>query len=387
MIHRIVVVQLLCLLIILPSSLSAFSIEAQHASRNKLAAALASPSGKLTLSPELVIPEPRDATSILLLSNAVQTLSQGIRLGKANAAFLRGSIDALQTFTNEQATALGNFPGPVPVVYCCDTAQNNLYALAEDGSINFAAIAEAGADGILIPVPDTDHWNFDLASTDEITTATSLWTTQCKLALQAGLQPVPEISIAPDIATAWSESDVEALTTRVIEALGMVPVAVVLTIQPSSNAVLDESNEVPDDDNQAHVVLPLLPRVAKATRLRVPILGSVRQSAGENRLSDETLRYKEAGFAGTVLRSECVPVGLRQRQPNLDLVAKFWQACLTDLKSTRSRSFGFRSKNNLNVSVATKWGNYQKNVIESGALGDPQETASLNEAAGDYQGF
>jgi hypothetical protein len=387
MIHRIVVVPLLCLLI-LASSLSALStIHVNHdVSRNKLAAALASPSGKLTLSPELVIPEPRDATSILLLSNAVQTLSQGIRLGKANAAFVHGSIDALQTFTNEQATALGNFPGPVPVVYC-DTVQN--HALAEDGSINFAAIAEAGADGILIPVPYTDHWNFDtLASTDEPTTATttttSLWTTQCQLALQAGLQPVPEISIRRDIATAWSESDVEALTSRVIEALDMVPVAMVLTIQPSSNADLDETDEVPDNDNQAPV-LPL-PRIAKATRLRVPILGSVRQSAGENRLSDETLRYKEAGFAGTVLRSECVPIGLR-RQPNLEMVAKFWQACLTDLKSTRSKSFGFRSKNNLNVSVATKWGNYQKSVIESGALGDPQETASLNEAAGDYQGF
>jgi hypothetical protein len=71
----------------------------------------------------------------------------------------------------------------------------------------------------------------------------------------------------------------------------------------------------------------------------------------------------------------------------LELVGKFWSACITDLKSTRSKSFSFRAKNQMDVSAATKWGSYQKSVIESGALGDPGETASLNEADGDYQGF
>jgi hypothetical protein len=161
----------------------------------------------------------------------------------------------------------------------------------------------------------------------------------------------------------------------VLDALGMVPVAILLTIDPV--AAIDD-----DNDNEQPVAIPA---VSKTTTKRVPILGSVRVRAGENRLGDETMRFKEAGFSGTVLRSDCVP-GFRL-QPNLDIVSKFWQACITDLKSTRSKSFSFRAKNQMDVSAATKWGNYQRSVLDSGALGDPQESASLNEAAGEYQGF
>jgi hypothetical protein len=342
---------LLSLLALLPV-VDSFSAEA---ARSKLAAAFASPSGKLTLSPELVIPEPRDPTSILLLSNAVQTLSERIRLCKTNAAFLQGSLTALQTFTNEQSTAFGNFPGPVPVIYC-------------DCSAEFDEVASAGADGVMIPVCGS---GVELKSFHEIISSDATWVELCRAAVSAGLQPIPEVTIGQATAASWSEGDVESLIAAVVDAAGMEPVSIVLTV----NTV--------DDDQTEPVTIPVIP---KAAAKRVPILGSVRAMAGDNRLSEETMRFKDAGYSGTVLRSDCVP-GFRL-QPNLEIVGKFWQACITDLKSTRSKSFSFRSKNKMNVSTATKWGNYQQSVIESGALGDPDESSSVMDSeAGDYQGF
>lgn len=354
--HSTMVKTLLTILVLFPiaTSVHAFSAEI---SRNKLAAAFASPSGKLTLSAELVIPEPKDATSILLLSNAVQILSERIRSCKTNAAFVHGSLTALQTLTNEQATARGNFPGPVPVVYC-------------DGSEDFENVASAGADGVMVQVCD----GVELNSILEIT-SNAAWTEVCRAVVKAGLQPIPEITVNQEMAATWSADDVETLVTAVIDAVGMEPVSIILTVNPPIN----NNDEVED-------TIVLIPTIPKAAAKRVPILGSVRATAGDNRLSEETIRYKDAGFSGTVLRSECVP-GFRL-QPNLEIVGKFWQACITDLKSTRSKSFSFRSKNKMNVSLATKWGNYQKNIIESGALGDPNESSSLvDTAAGDYQGF
>lgn len=374
-------------------SAASSSSEISQQRRHKLAAAFASPSGsKLTLSPELVIPEPRDATSILLLSNAVQTLSERIRLCKTNAAFVQGSVTALQTFTNEQATALGNFPGPVPVVYCCSpppypygsswrTAGGGGDDAKDAESVDFAEIASAGADGVMIPVVGEGG---ELRSMAELLVVPSRsesvpyisWVELCHAALAAGLQPIPEITIGQEMAASWNDAHVESLVAAVIDAMGMEPVSIVLTINPVDND---------DDEQDEPVTVVTIPTIPKAAAKRVPILGSVRVMAGDNRLSEETLRFKEAGFSGTVLRSDCVP-GFRL-QPNLEVVGKFWQACITDLKSTRSKSFSFRSKNKMNVSAATKWGNYQQSVIESGALGDPSESASLNEAAGDYQGF
>jgi hypothetical protein len=69
-------------------------------------------------------------------------------------------------------------------------------------------------------------------------------------------------------------------------------------------------------------------------------------------------------------------------------VGQFWAACIHDLKSTRSKSFQFQSRNNMRKSVSAEWMKYQSNVIESGALGDPNDSYSVvNEAAGEYKGF
>lgn len=84
-----------------------------------------------------------------------------------------------------------------------------------------------------------------------------------------------------------------------------------------------------------------------------------------------------------------MPVGSSPgRTLDLEVVGQFWASCIDDLRSVKSKSFAFRSKNNLEKKAATVWSIYQSNVIESGALGDPNESYSVvDSAAGDYQGF
>ena len=360
----------------LSSSSSADSAAA--AARQKLSTAWSSPSGKLTHSPELVIPEPRDPTAILLLSNAVQTLSERIRGCKTNVAFVQGSVTALQTFCNEQAASMGGFPGPVPVVYCSTSANNNL-----------DEVAEAGADGVLVQVCGGNA----LQSVSDLTEKYAdrqEWIETCQAAVAAGLQPVPEITLAPD--AEWTPDDVESAVSHVIESMGMDPVSLVWTINApvsDDDDDDDDNNNKPDDEaqQQASSSSPVpIPTVPSELGRKIPFLGSVRVTAGDNRLSAESQRFKDAGFAGTFLRSDCVP-GFRL-QPDLEIVGRFWAACVSDLKSTRSKSFGFRAKNNMEKNAMTQWSNYQQNVIESGALGDPAESYSIvDEAAGEYKGF
>jgi len=320
-------------------------------SRGRIAQALSSPSGKMTVSPELVIPEPSDPTAILLLNDAVRTLSSRIRDSKANLAFVQGSPTAVTTFAQEQDESRGNFPGPVPVIACGDIE------------------GVEGIDGCLVPV----------CGGAEIETVLSIiestgWKAKCQAALEKGIQPIPEITISHDTAESWTEKDVAA----VIEAIKMDdfdPVAVVVTINP------EEQDSENDDD--VEVALPTIPQDISD---QIPILGSVRTTAGENRLGEESKRFKEAGFSGAFLRSDCVP-GFRMN-PDLELVGLFWAACVQDLKSTRSKSFSFRAKNNMDKSAATNWASYQQGVIESGALGDPNDSYSIvDEAAGEYKGF
>jgi hypothetical protein len=335
--------------------LGATGMVTSDVTRSRLSEAFLSPSGKLTLSPEIVIPEPTDPTAILLQTNAVQTLSSRIRACKANAAFLQGSVNALATFSAEQETARGNFPGPIPIIFCLQGSEFDL-----------GAIAESGADGVMIPVCSGN----EIENLAEIATD-STFTDTCKAAWACGLQPIPEVTVGQKTASTWSEQDFENMVAQLSEATGNEPVTVLLTVNP-----IDEEQVDP-------VTLPTVP---KALGRKVPILGSVRVTAGENRLGAETNRFKEDGFTGALLRSDCVP-GFRM-QPDLEIVSQFWAACISDLKSTKSKSFSFRSKNNMEKNVMTQWGNYQKSVVESGALGDPDESFSaLDEQAGDYKGF
>jgi hypothetical protein len=319
-----------------------------------------SPSGKLTYSPELVIPEPKDPTAILLLSNSVQVLSQRIRKAQANAAFLEGSVDALRTFCNEQATATGNFPGPVPVIYCCSASAQ---------TIGFKDIHDAGAQGVLIPV----DWRGDDPTLD------GTFVEMCNAAADVGLAVIPELRVTYGV-----EIDVDQIVKCVESSLSKTPAAVVLScVGPPTVTAADDD----DDDGRFPTDTSAdFPSVSKETTKRIPVLCSVRTEAGENRLVEAADRVKGAGYTGAFLRSDCLP-GFRL-QLDMEILSSFWQACISDLKSTRSKSFSFRAKNNMEVSAATKWGNYQKNIMESGALGDPNDSQSMvDSAAGEYKGF
>ena len=337
-------------------------------SRARLQQAFASPSGKLTYSPELVIAEPTDPTAILLQTNALQTLSSKLREGKANAVFFQGSLTALRTFCNEQEQARGNFPGPVPVIYC-----------AESDSPDWSGIAEAGAEGVLVNVCEDGS---DLDSVDGLT-ETGAWAEKCKEALACGLQPVPELVLAETAVEQWGDAEVPALISTLTRGIGDEPIAVVVTVNPAKAEQEADDEEEDGSSEPASVSLPTVPRELSK---QMPIIGSIRATAGDGRLGAEANRFKEAGFSSAFLRSECVP-GFRI-QLDLEIVAKFWAGCIVDLKSTKSKNFSFRSKNNMEKSVGTQWANYQKSVMDSGALGDPEESYSIVDSeAGEYKGF
>lgn len=355
------------LLAALPSAVSAFSAENAQSTRGRLSEALLSPSGKLTLSPEIMVPEPESPTAILLQSSAVQQLSEHIRKrAKANTAWISGSVTALKYFCNEQEQSRGNFPGPVPVIYC---------NLVDD----LAEVAEAGACGILVPVAAGK----EVISVADLS-ADMAWVDTCKSALKCGLQPIPEVTIGDGTAASWKEDDITALVDKLCELAGEDPVAVLLTV----NAIKSDDNAQDEADDGAGDAEPpqmSLPAVPKELGRRIPIMGSVRVPAIEDRFGDEIKRFKEAGFTGTLLRADCVP-GF-PKIPDLGYAARFWSACIGDLKSTRSKSFEFRSKNNMGKDLATQWANYQTDVMDSGSLGDMSDSFTPDLEGGDYKGF
>ncbi|KAL3908854.1 MAG: hypothetical protein SGILL_008324 [Bacillariaceae sp.] len=346
--------------------------------RSRLSEALSSPSGKLTLSPELVIPEPANPTAILLQASQVKQLSETLRTkAKANCAFCssKSGVGSIKTFCNEQEEARGNFPGPVPVIYCpAAVAGEDSSSDGGDDELDLAELAEAGASGLLVSIPNTVNSVDDINDDGE-------WAETCQQALESGLQPIPEVMVHDTSAASWGESDMEALVDKLAGIMSQDPVSILFTIQ-STNA--EEEEEESEEEAEP---MPL-PKISRSLGRRVPLIGSVSLSAGGGRLGEETARFKAAGFSGALLRQECIP-GIKNN-PSLEYVSDFWAACIGDLKSTRSKSFNFRSRNLMEKSVPLEWAKYQKSVIESGALGDPDDSGpppGFNPDAGDYQGF
>ena len=352
------------LLALLPAATVAMVLsEKTQMTRSVLTQALRSPAGKLTLSPEIVVPEPSDPTAILLQTSAIQSMSELIRTqAKANSAWISGSLAALATFCSEQEQARGNFPGPVPVVYC-----------GKESGDDFAAIAETGASGVLVSVCGGAM----ISSVDDLSADTA-WVETCKNALESGIQPIPEIIIADTTAAEWEEEDMEALINKISEVAGEDPVSVLMTVNPTIEK---------EEDEEGEAELVPLPTVAKPLGKRVPIIGSVRATAGGNRMGTETNRFKEAGFNAALLRSDCVP-GFRMNT-DLEFVANFWAACIGDLKSLKSKSFNFRSRNWMDTNASLEWAKYQNRIIDDGALGDMESNmgAELDAESGEYLGF
>ena len=383
----------------LPHACALSSSPAAEQARLILSQALSSPSAKkLTYSPELVIPEPLDWTSIALQTNAIQALSTQLRQAKANVLFVQpAAVTALQTMATEQASVLGNFPGPVPLVYCLAEPAAYEDSTQEALQSQLTEIATAGATGILVPITD---WS----------TPGGAWQTLCQTALDCGLQPIPELLVSQDTSTT---TGVASWMDQVCSTLGFDPVAVVLTRQTKDDDDGDESDAMEEDEMVSTLSVSTLPYETSnddnnndqeeassrkaPIKTRIPILGSIQIPVGEGRLQAESNRLQQTAgyFCGALLRNSCLPRGLQLDDNNsknslqiLELLGPFWASCLNDLKSTKSKSFSFRAKNHMEKSVATEWGNYQKSVMESGALGDPNESYSVvDEAAGEYKGF
>jgi hypothetical protein len=353
--------------ILLPVASALVISERAQMARGRLLEALSSPSGKLTLSPEIVVPEPSDPTAILLQSSLITTMSQKMRTqAKANAAFISGGIPAMKTFCYEQELARGNFPGPVPVIFC-------------DKVEDMAEVAEAGAEGVLVSICDGK----EISSLEDISSDSS-WSDVCKAALENGVQPIPEITLGEAAAKNWRGDEFADLVSKIAEITGDDPVAILLTV----NQLPPPETEDDDEEEEVAEVEATVPQLPKGLGKKVPILGSIRAKAGAGRMGEETGRYKAAGFTGAVLRQECMPsISMSQ---DLEYVTSFWSACIGDLKSLKSKSFKFASRNNLEKNVALEWATYQMDVIQSGALGDPNDNAppqDLNPSSGDYQGF
>jgi hypothetical protein len=359
----------------------ALTFESTQRTRSRLAEAFSSPSGKLTLTPEIIIEDPVNPTAILLQSSTVTTLSEALRTkAKANGVFLScsspSSLSSIRTFCNEQEEARGRFPGPIPVIYCGQSS-------GEQETIpNLTELVQAGVAGIVISISQQDITRGNHIGTNNIS-----WIQKFHDAWQVGLQPIPEILVHDSVVSTWKEENMDELVAQITNVIGQDPVSILVTIHSDSTGDSEQqTGSVDHNDEKTNHVKPL-PSISRALGKKIPILGSIRTLAGANRLGTEMARWKAAGFTGVVLRQECIPG--YENKPNLEFVSDFWAACIGDLKSTRSKSFNFQSRNYLEKSVPVEWAKYQKSVIDSGALGEAEDNAppGFNPDAGDYQGF
>jgi hypothetical protein len=334
--------------------------------KSRLQESLSSLAKKTTLSPEIIIPEPSDPTALLLQATDVSKLSQGLRSkAKANAAFITGSLNAVKSFCNEQESARGGFPSPLPVIYCDPFKNGSMDLELED-------LAKTGVSGILYPVLNGEELS-QISELENDSHIESLF----QSAIENGMQLIPEIVISSD--AEWDEEKMGSLIDAVSKKCGSDPTAILLTVDK-----VNEEEEEDKGNDQEETVKKSFPKVPKdASSI---ILGSIRAVAGGGRIGEAVTDCKEAGCKGVVLRCDCLP-GFRMN-PDLDFVQKFWGAAIGDLKSLKSKSFDFRSKNAMERNIPMEWFNYQKDVMESGALGLSEVGPTPgDEDNGDYQGF
>lgn len=348
------------------NGLSSTTLEAPNLSKGRLRESLSSISKKITISPEIVVPEPSDPTALLLQSTEVTKLSETIRSNaKANAAFISGSINSVKAFCAEQEEARGNFPGPLPVIYCESS-------YGGETAIDLDELASAGVAGILHTILNGQ----EICSADDVKNDNTM-KASFQSAIDNGIQLIPELVVNSKVT--WDEEMTKSLIDAVSEQCGAEPAALLITVgaESSDTEKGEENSDETDEENYS------LPKVPKDTP---PIIASIRAVAGGGRIGAAVTKCKEAGFNGVVLRCDCLP-GYRMN-PDLEFVGGFWGAAIGDLKSTKSKNFNFRSKVALERDIPLEWYNYQKNVMESGALGSNDAGANpIDTDNGDFQGF
>lgn len=300
-------------------------------------------------------------------------LSQIIRTkAKANAVFVEGTVDALAPMGKEQEGARGNFPGPLPIIFSLVDEDSLTSSLEQLQDVE-------GVEGILMPFFGGKQIESVDSYFEEAKNHPTL-TDECGAIFEAGLQPIPEIVLTPG--AEWLEEDVVRLVDAVKDTCGgLDPVSIVFTNgEAAQSDESTDSEEVNDDLSTPNIAIPA--SISK----RLSFVGSVRTTAGAGRMNTATSQLSSCKFNGAFLRADCVP-GYRLN-PDLNVVGGFWSAAIGDLKSLKSKSFSFRSKVKLEKDVPMEWYNYQKDIMESGALGGPSGGGSdLNSDAGDYKGF
>jgi hypothetical protein len=355
--------------------------------RNRLYQALSSPiQGKLSISPEISIKESFDPTSLLLQATYINQLSESLRVkAKANAVFWSSSspsLDSLQQFVLEQQTANGKIPPPLPLIYCCTTTTTTKPTLIDSELLS--NISNLGVCGILVPLFNGK----EISNTEEILNDDDSSTNIInENVLSHGLHAIPEIILHPK--SSWTESEVEALVTTIKTKYGFVdPVAIVVTFGLSS----------PNEDEITTTASPPILKLPTKQQLGgTPILGSVRASAGDDDgrslLNNHVSHLKAAGFAGAILRADCVPYF---GSNNIEFLSKFWYSIISQLKSVRSKAFGgFRTKNQMDDSTgAAAWAKYTSKLLDEGVLpssasdtSSSSSSSELNTDRGDYKGF
>lgn len=359
--RKVLVLLTAALIVDLGNALSTSSPDTANLAKGRLQESLSSFSKKMTISPEVIIPDPSDPTAILLQSTEVTNLSNALRVkAKSNAAFISGSVSAVKTFCSEQESARGNFPGPLPIVYCPSSS-----------TADIAELADSGVSGILYSTLNGET----ISSVDEISSDEKLQKS-FEEAIDNGMQLIPEVVLNADIE--WDENSSKDLIEAVTNTCGAEPAAILLTIGAYDGD--GENEERTDDEEGASLKLPKIPKCS------TPIIGSVRALAGGGRMGAAVSAFKDSGFNGVVLRCDCLP-GYRMN-PDLEFVRNFWGLAISDLKSTKSKNFNFRSKVALERDIPMEWFNYQKDVMDSGALGGNDSGVNpLDTEKGDYQGF
>jgi len=314
--------------------------------RSRLAEAFRSPSRKLTLHPELVLPEPSDPTALLLRSTEISRLSTTMRTkAKANALFVMGTVDALMPMGKEQENGRGNFPGPLPIVYMLPNDDEKTTPLSGGGIMERLRDVE-GLEGILVPFFGGKEIDSVASYLEESKNHPSLGE-KCGIIRDAGFQPIPEVTLSPG--ATWTDEDVVALVDAVGDTCGggMDPVSIVFTNAGGSDegAAADGNDRYDDDDGPSTPEITIPHSVSK----RLAFIGSIRTTAGDGRMNAATAKLSSRNFQGAFLRADCVP-GYRLN-PDLKVVGGFWSAAIGDMKSLKSKNFNFRSKVKLEKDV------------------------------------
>lgn len=127
---------------------------------------------------------------------AIAEISAGLRQAKAAAVWVR-DVDSVRSFAEEQATAKGDFPGPVPIIYDGDDAAAAAAAgaaacvvdaghdVALDGAARIWRVPDAAAAAMAAERADKD----DAYLVDDLELLAALPAGACAVACETAMQP------------------------------------------------------------------------------------------------------------------------------------------------------------------------------------------------------